>query len=179
MASGRLRAGESSGGRPRASASLRRLVRLLAVAYPLVLCELAVAAFAADVLRLAPARVGGIAGLGAAAVSPGLVLAAWLLEATALIALFLLVGRGGGDGLRRGLLVGSVAWMFRGPLTQAALATSGVETGGWPAALFAWGVYAAIGLTLAHLGRRPETGQLEWVAASHPGSAHDQRVHDA
>jgi len=101
------------------------MLRFLLLAVPLALLVLAVVAAGATALGLAPARaplaargVARPAGLGA-----GLLATAWLYEAVALVALFVLVeGRLGSPALE-GLAAGVAAWLFHGPLLVVTVAS--------------------------------------------------------
>jgi len=95
-----------------------------------------------------------------------LVLGSWVLECVGLTALFLLIQKGGGEGLSLrsnlldGLLAGWIAWVFRGPLLVLTLVgAAGVPRDPWWHITVVWLVlYTACGLLLgmlAHLSRKP------------------------
>jgi hypothetical protein len=98
--------------------------RYLVFALPLLLVTMAAFGFAVEQLGLEP---GGAAlapfGLERSGPPPAAVtLAAWSIEALALVALFLLVQGRGGAWWVDGLVTGGLAWVFRGPLLLATLA---------------------------------------------------------
>lgn len=100
------------------------LLRFLALALPAAVLVLALTSFGAGALGLGPdleplaarglARPGGLPfGLAALALA---------FEATALVALFLLVEGRSGWPVADGLAAGAAAWLFRGPLLVLAVA---------------------------------------------------------
>lgn len=159
------------------------MLRFLVVAFPLVLFELAVFAFAADVLRLGPPMASPLPSAGAdAALSTPAILGGWVLEATALVGLFLLVlGRTSSRWLD-GLMAAWSAWIFRGPLTLLGLAAVlGPAAGGgrWGSGVAGWILYSVVGLSLAGLagfdGRRRKPARVavaaDTAAAQPPAQA--------
>jgi len=86
------------------------------------------------------------------------VLGSWLLEATALTALFLLIqGRGGGWWMD-GLLTAWIAWIFRGPVLLLTVAELQGGRGEplWNLTLRWLLIYSICGLLMALLARRLE-----------------------
>lgn len=134
----------------RISAIVRRFV-LLAV--PLLLLLMAAFAFGVDVLGLDPdTRALATRGLLRSESMPwSWAAGAWLLEATALTALFLLVQGRGGSALLDGLVTGAIAWIFRGPVqvVDLALTTRLPREPWWTAALEHLVLYLLCGLLLA------------------------------
>jgi len=102
----------------------RAVVRFLALAIPTALVVLAAVDAGATAAGLGP----DLAPLAARAVarieplSPGLQTAIVAFEATALVALFLLVEGRSGSLLADGVVAGFAAWLFRGPLLVASVA---------------------------------------------------------
>lgn len=127
------------------------LLRFLALAIPVLLLTLGLCHFAADMLGIETGP-----SLGSAEALPALyVVGAWLLEAVALTALFLLVAGRTSARLLDGLFTGLCAWLFRGPvlvLTTASIYRSKVDLL-WTASLVWLGIYLLCGILLARLGR--------------------------
>jgi hypothetical protein len=101
------------------------VTRYLVFALPLLLVAMAAFGFVVEQAGLEP-QTSALAPLGAERSGPppaGVTLAAWAIEAVALAALFLLVQGRGGNWWLDGLLTGGLAWVFRGPLLVAAVAT--------------------------------------------------------
>jgi hypothetical protein len=101
------------------------LARFLIFALPLLLLAMAGFTFGLEALDLAP-DTSALEALGLARSAPApasLTLLAWLIEAAALLALFLVVQGRGGRWWIDGALTGALAWVFRGPLLVATLAT--------------------------------------------------------
>jgi hypothetical protein len=101
------------------------LARFLVFAIPLLLLAMAGFTFGLETLDLAP-DTSALApwGLGRSAAPPAsLTLVAWLVEAVALAALFLLVQGRGGRWWIDGALTGALAWVFRGPLLVSTIST--------------------------------------------------------
>jgi len=113
-------------------------------------------AFAGDALGFAPdarALSGRVHAPGR--IPPGVQLAAWLLESTALLALFLLVQGRSGAWWLDGLASGWIAWVFRGPLLVfAVVAYAGLPREPWWSLAFHWlALYSLSGLAVAMLAR--------------------------
>jgi hypothetical protein len=91
---------------------------------------------------------------------PGLgghyVLGGWVLQATGLVALFLLVQGRGGAWWLDGLLAAWLAWIFRGPVLVLALAEGlgHSATPAWSIALQWLVTYSLCGLVLGLVARR-------------------------
>jgi hypothetical protein len=81
--------------------------------------------------------------------------AAWLLEATALLALFLLIQGRSGAWWLDGLATGWIAWIFRGPLLVfAVVAYARLPREPWWGLAFHWlALYSLCGLAIALLAR--------------------------
>ena len=100
------------------------MARFVILALPLLLLLMAGYGFLAEQLGRAPDSAA-LAGLGLERSTPApaaLTLGGWLVEAAALVALFLLVQGRSGRWWLDGLLTGALAWVFRGPLLVATLA---------------------------------------------------------
>lgn len=132
------------------------MLRFLVLALTLLVLTMAAFAFAADHLAPPPAGVGVDFSFAADGMSPRLVLAAWLLEAMALTALFLLVQGRAGSWWLDGLAAGWLGWIFRGPLLvlTVAAATRLAPQPFWGMALRWFVLYTLCGLLLAALARR-------------------------
>ncbi|MEO8504834.1 MAG: hypothetical protein ABI609_13135 [Acidobacteriota bacterium] len=132
------------------------MIRFILFALLLLLLVQAGYALAGDLLGFAPdvhalsGRTRVSAGLPAA-----VQLAAWMLESTALLALFLLVQGKSGAWWLDGLATAWIAWVFRGPLLVfAAVTLGGLQREPWWGLAFHWlGLYSLSGLLLAGLGR--------------------------
>jgi hypothetical protein len=84
------------------------------------------------------------------------VLGGWLLEATALTALFLLIQGRGGSWWLDGLLAGWLAWIFRGPVLLLTVAElqNGVGEPLWTLTLRWLLTYSLCGLLISLVARR-------------------------
>lgn len=101
------------------------MARFVILALPLLLLAMAGHGFLADQLGRAP-DTAALAGLGLERSTPPpstLTLGGWLIEAAALVALFLLVQGRSGRWWLDGLLTGALAWVFRAPLLVATIAS--------------------------------------------------------
>ncbi len=101
------------------------LARFLVFAIPLLLLAMAGFTFVLESLDLAP-DTAVLARWGLERSSPppaSVTLVAWLVEAAALAALFLVVQGRSGRWWLDGALTGALAWVFRGPLLVSTLAT--------------------------------------------------------
>jgi hypothetical protein len=103
---------------------MRRVKRFLALAIPVALLVLALCGAGASAMGLAPDThpldergIGRPEPLG-----PAVAIAGLAFEATALVALFLLVHGRTGSLVYDGLAAGVAAWLFRGPLLVLAIA---------------------------------------------------------
>ena len=132
------------------------MTRFLLFALLLLLLVQAGCALAGDLLGFAP-DVRALTGRLQAPrhVPPTVQLAAWLLEATALLALFLLVQGRSGAWWLDGLASGWIAWVFRGPLLVFAAVTLGglPRAPWWELAAHWFGLYTVSGMLLAGLAR--------------------------
>lgn len=92
---------------------------------------------------------------GPARVPPAVQLAAWLLESTALLALFLLIQGRSGSWWLDGLATGWIAWVFRGPLLVfAVVALGGLPRQPWWSLAFQWlALYTLCGFVIALFAR--------------------------
>ncbi len=92
---------------------------------------------------------------GPARVPAAVQLAAWLLESTGLLALFLLVQGRSGSWWLDGLSTGWIAWVFRGPLLVfAVVAFGGLPRQPWWTLAFHWlALYTLSGFAIALLAR--------------------------
>lgn len=132
------------------------MTRFLLFAILLLLLVQAGYAFAGDLLGFAPDGRALSGRLHAPQRVPPLVqLAAWVLESTALLALFLLVQGRSGAWWLDGLATGWIAWVFRGPLLVFAAATlGGLPREPWWGLAFHWfALYTLCGLLLGALAR--------------------------
>lgn len=124
------------------------LVRFLVLALPLLVLVLGVGTFGVEVFGLVPRS-------GATELPARVLLLTWVMESVGLIALFLLIRGRSFNGFFDGLLTGSVAWIFRGPLLvvmMVGVAGRSQELW-WSLALGWWITYTVCGLLLAWLAR--------------------------
>jgi len=132
------------------------VIRFLFFALLVLLLFQAGFAVAGDAFGFAP-ETRALAGRvhGPARVPTTVQLAAWLLESTALLALFLLVQGRSGSWWLDGLATGWIAWVFRGPLLVfAAVALGGLPRQPWWALAFQWlTLYSLCGLSIALVAR--------------------------
>jgi hypothetical protein len=138
------------------------LKRFILLAIPLLVVLSALFNLGLELLG-APPDLGPLVGwrAGGRGLPGAWVLAAWLLEATALTALFLLVDGRGGAAWFNGLLAGWTAWVFRGPLlVMTVVGFAGLpQTPWWRLSLRWFALYTLAGLLLGSLGRRvPDAG---------------------
>lgn len=129
------------------------MLRFVGFALPLLVLTLGFATFALDTLGF---EVG--AGLlGPRRVLPPLFqLGIWLLEATGLTALFLILQGRTSSSFLDGLLTGWIAWIFRGPLLVLTVVavTRRSQDPWWSMALSWLALYTLCGVVLALLARR-------------------------
>lgn len=133
------------------------MVRFLALAIPVVLLVLALAATVQDATGWGGdetdlSRLGLLAREDVGPVRLG----EWLLEALGLTALFLLVQGRGGAWWLDGLVAGSIAWIFRGPALVLTLSrVTRLPPEPWIGLTEAWLVtYLVAGLSLALVARQ-------------------------
>ncbi len=134
------------------------MFRFIAYAVPLLLLQLALFGFAVELLDVEP-RSGSVirlALLEQPRVPGQLVLGAWIVEASGLIALFLLTQGRFGAWWLDGLVAGWVGWIFRGPLLVITIVVAARQPQDpwWTLAFGWWVLYSACGLSLAILARR-------------------------
>lgn len=139
------------------------MFRYFLYAVPLLVLFLALFGFAVDVLDFEP-RAGAVIRLAlfeTPRIPAQVVLGAWLMEATGLVALFLLVQGRTGAWWLDGLVTGWVAWIFRGPLLVITIvaATRQPQDAWWSLAFGWWVLYSVCGLALAVLARRSRLGE--------------------
>jgi hypothetical protein len=133
------------------------VLRFVALAVPLLLLLFAGAAFTVDTLGLTPATIHlqGVDLVGGM-VFGRLGVWVWLLEAVGLVVLFLLVqSRGNASPWFDGVVVGCLAWLFRGPLQilDVAMVARLPREPWWTLAEHRLVVYLLSGLLLAGLAR--------------------------
>jgi len=135
---------------------LATLFRFLILALPLVLLTLGVFHFAAEAADLA---------MPGTLPAPQL-LGRWLLEATGLVALYLLVRERGLGRWLAGLASGWVAWIFRGPVLVLTVAGAArLSSSSWWHLSAAWlGLYTICGLMMASVARSLEGSEAPEVA---------------
>lgn len=133
------------------------MLRFVALAIPLLLLLLGLAASVQELTGLASDETDlqqlGLARAGGAD-DPWL-LGEWLLEATGITALFLVVAGRGGTWWLDGLIAGGLAWIFRGPALLLTLArVTHLPPEPWVSLARGWLVtYLIGGLSLALLFR--------------------------
>lgn len=171
------------------------LLRFVTYALPLLVLLLALFGFAVELLDAEP-RAGSVIRLALfeqPRVPALLVLGAWLVEASGLLALFLLAQGRCGAWWLDGLVTGWLAWIFRGPLLVMTIVVAVRQPHHpWWALAFGWWVlYSVCGLTLAWLARRvglsapkekidegDEAGQDERAASTEPPAADSEPESD-
>ena len=143
------------------------MLRFIVYAVPLLLLQLALFGFAVELLDVEPGAgsVIRLALLEQPRVPGQLVLGTWLVEASGLIALFLLTQGRLGRWWLDGLVAGWVGWIFRGPLLVVTIVVAARQPQDpwWTLAFGWWVLYSACGLSLAILARR--SGLEPWMQA--------------
>lgn len=134
------------------------MIRFITYALPLLLLLLATFGFVVDVLDLSP-RSGAVmklAVLEQPQVPAPVVLGTWMMEACGLLALFLVTQGRCGAWWLDGLVAGSLAWIFRGPLLVMTIvvAVRQPQDPWWDIALGWWILYSICGLSLALLAKK-------------------------
>lgn len=132
------------------------MIRFLVFALLVLLLLQAGFAVAVDAFGFGPdGRALAGRGHAPARVPAGIQLAAWLLEATGLLALFLLVQGRSGSWWLDGLATGWIAWVFRGPLLVfAVVAYAALPRQPWWDLAFRWlALYSLCGFAVALLAR--------------------------
>ncbi len=142
------------------------MFRFIVYAVPLLILLLALFGFTVELLDAEP-RSGSVIRLALfeqPRVPGQLVLGTWLVEASGLIALFLLAQGRFGSWWLDGLVAGWVAWVFRGPLLVITIvvAAKQPQEPWWKLAFGWWVLYSVCGLSLAILARR--SGLPAWTA---------------
>ncbi len=141
------------------------MLRFIAYAVPLLLLLLALFGFSVELLDAEP-RAGSVIKLALfeqPRVPGQLVVGTWLVEASGLIALFLLAQGRFGTWWLDGLVAGWVAWVFRGPLLVITIVVAARQPQDpwWKLAFGWWVLYSVCGLSLALLARR--SGLASWT----------------
>ena len=149
------------------------MLRFIAYAVPLLVLLLALFGFTVELLDAEP-RKGSVIRLALfeqPRVPGQLVLGTWLVEASGLIALFLLAQGRFGAWWLDGLVAGWVAWVFRGPLLVITIVVAArqAQDPWWKLAFGWWVLYSVCGLSLALLARRSGLGP--WVSVGESGAA--------
>lgn len=133
------------------------MLRFVGFAVPSLVLTLGVATFALEVAFKTLGIEVGVEMLGPHRVLPPLFqLGIWLLEATGLTALFLILQGRTASSFLDGLLSGWIAWIFRGPLlvlTVVAVTRRSADLW-WSMALSWLALYTLCGMVLALLARR-------------------------
>lgn len=147
------------------------MLRFIAYAVPLLILLLALFGFTVELLDAEP-RKGSVIRLALfeqPRVPGQLVIGTWLVEASGLIALFLLAQGRFGTWWLDGLVAGWVAWVFRGPLLVITIVVAArqAQDPWWKLAFGWWVLYSVCGLSLAILARR--SGLAPWTMAEHAG----------
>ncbi len=134
------------------------MIRFIVYAVPLLILLLALFGFAVELLDAEPRRgsVIRLALFEQPQVPGNLVVGAWLVEVSGLIALFLLAQGRFAAWWLDGLVAGWVAWVFRGPLLVITIVVAARQPQGpwWKLAFGWWVLYSVCGLSLAILARR-------------------------
>lgn len=154
------------------------MLRFFLHAVPLIVALLALFSVTIGFFDAGPA--GALSLLDPARVPLDLLIGTWLLEASGLVALFLLIeGRMGLPWLD-GLMAAWVAWIFRGPLlvVTVVVAAGKPQTPWFRLALAWWVLYSLCGLALALLSRLRRTRTAEPQSASEPAPAADEEAPD-
>lgn len=143
------------------------MTRFILYALPLLFLLLALFGVAVEIFELEPQRGTKLVLTESKVLAPEIVLATWLLEATGLLALYLLAQGRCGFWWLDGLVTGWVAWIFRGPLLVITMvtATGRVQEHWWKVAVAWWVLYSICGLALAVLARR--SGPAADVSGTH------------
>lgn len=144
------------------------LTRFLLHAVPLLVLILALFGFAVEILDFEPqsGSVIRLALLEQPRVPAAVVIGSWLVEASGLVALFLLAQGRCGAWWLDGLVAGWIGWIFRGPLLVVTIvvATRQPQQPWWSLAFGWWVLYSVCGLSLAVLARRQERGEAAAAA---------------
>jgi hypothetical protein len=148
------------------------LTRFLLHAVPLLVLILALFGFAVEILDFEPqsGSVIRLALLEQPRVPAAVVIGSWLVEASGLVALFLLAQGRCGAWWLDGLVAGWIGWIFRGPLLVVTIVVAArqPQQPWWSLAFGWWVLYSVCGLSLAVLARRQERAE---AAAAAPKEA--------
>lgn len=136
------------------------LLRFVSYALPLLILLLALFGFAVEILDVEP-KSGSVIKLAVfdqPQVPAQLVFGTWLLEASGLLALFLLAQGRCGAWWLDGLVAGWLGWVFRGPLLVVTIVVAARQPhyAWWSLAFGWWVLYSVCGLSLSMLARRTE-----------------------
>ena len=136
------------------------MLRFVTYALPLLILLLALFGLAVEMLDVEPSRgsVIKLALLDQEALPAQLVFGTWLVEASGLLALFLLAQGRCGTWWLDGLVAGWLGWIFRGPLLVVTIVVAARQPhhAWWTLAFGWWVLYSVCGLALAILARRTE-----------------------
>ena len=136
------------------------MLRFVTYALPLLILLLALFGFAVGILDFEPQQgsVIKLALFDQPTVPAQLVLGTWLVEASGLLALFLLAQGRCGAWWLDGLVAGWLGWVFRGPLLVVTIVVAARQPqhAWWTLAFGWWVLYSVCGLALSILARRTE-----------------------
>ena len=136
------------------------MLRFVVYAVPLLVLLQALFGFTVELLDFEPRRgsVIKLALFEQPEVPGKLILGTWLVEASGLIALFLLARGRFGFWWLDGLVAGWVGWIFRGPLLVITIVVAARQPQDpwWTLAFGWWVLYSVCGLSLAILARRSD-----------------------
>ncbi len=136
------------------------MLRFVTYALPLLILLLALFGLAVEVLDVEPTRgsVIKLALLDQEALPAQLVFGTWLVEASGLLALFLLAQGRCGTWWLDGLVAGWLGWIFRGPLLVVTIVVAARQPhhAWWTLAFGWWVLYSVCRLALAMLARQTE-----------------------
>lgn len=134
------------------------LLRFITYALPALLLLLALFGFAVELFDAEPHRgsVIRLALFDTPRIPAPIVLGTWLMEASGLLALFLLARGRCGAWWLDGLVAGWLAWIFRGPLLVITIVVAARQPqhAWWTLAFGWWVLYSICGLFLARLAQR-------------------------
>lgn len=141
------------------------MFRFVIYAAPLLVLELALFGFAVELLDAEPSAgsVIRLALYDPPQVPGKLVFGTWLVEASGLIALYLLAQGRFRTWWLDGLVAGWIAWIFRGPLLVVTIVVAArqPQEPWWTLAFGWWVLYSICGLSLALLARRSRLASKE------------------
>lgn len=130
------------------------MLRFIIHSVPILVVLMALFGLTADVLDLAPRS--SMTTLDFDRVPPRILLGTWLLEAFALSVLYLLIEGKTAARWLDGLVAGSLAWVFRGPLLVVTIVVSAgrLQDPWWRLAFGWWVLYSVCGLALGLVAGR-------------------------